>query len=510
MIAEEEEEEPLHIVNQNAPNDDTISTCLIGKLWTDRSFNTYGLMETMKKIWNPAKGVVCRELGKNMISFQFKSKKDMNRVLAMEPWHFNKHVLVLKSITTDTHPSAMEFNTVPFWIRIYDLPFSGRNESTVRQIGGRFGEVIEIDNDTITGIARSVRVKILLKIDKPLKRGTKVMIGSGATTWLPITYERLPSFCYMCGLLGHLYKECHQSHDNEEKEEIIDEEALPYGDWMRASPMKIMRDSIHKDGDSRDELRRALFTQKKESLKETDVIRRKDEKAITNETNQISDLLDSLQKVGVNEAKASVSSRNNEMGHENQELVNTKQEPVDKMMKPKEQVHTSKHHISHNVLHPTTKTLSPNTFNYPPIIQNEKLTPFSELVKLANPNYLNTSSPHIHETTHHNSPPVHPPTNTSPHPIPPLSKPNVSPVPGLNIHSPGDKNPPSTQTRLWKRRASAPNRKQGESIVVGIKRKEDENDRSSNPSDGRKKSKETSVEIIDTTAEAVVQPRRSS
>lgn len=262
IIEDEEEEEPLHIANQTTPNDTTVAMCLIEKLWTERSFNAYGLMDTMKKLWNPAKGVTCRELGQNMISFQFQSKKDMNRVLSMEPWHFNKQVLVLKPITAETQLWKMEFNTIHFWIRIYDLPFSSREEETMRQIGGRFGKVLEIDKDTITGVSRSVRIIVEIRIHKLLKRGTKIKIGNKPPTWLPITYERLPTFCYLCGKLGHLHKDCPNTQDDEEKEESVEDDCLPYGNWMRASPMKITRGLNERNGDAKDKLRRFLFEKK--------------------------------------------------------------------------------------------------------------------------------------------------------------------------------------------------------------------------------------------------------
>lgn len=41
-----------------------------------------------------------------------------------------------------------------------------------------------------------------------------------------MTYEKLPDFCYGCGLLGHTIKECEQYRG-------LNDEALPYGPWLR-------------------------------------------------------------------------------------------------------------------------------------------------------------------------------------------------------------------------------------------------------------------------------------
>lgn len=57
---EEQEEDPIHIEETQGDLDDTVKLCLLGKLYTDRPYNTYGLIETMKKLWCPTKGMVCR------------------------------------------------------------------------------------------------------------------------------------------------------------------------------------------------------------------------------------------------------------------------------------------------------------------------------------------------------------------------------------------------------------------------------------------------------------------
>lgn len=241
IVDEEDEEEPIHIPGEKEVNETTISLCLLGKLWTDRPYNKYGLFETMKKLWCPSKGMICRDMGANLISFQFNSKRDMDRVIAMEPWHFNKHVLVLSPILNDIQPSQMQFNKTPFWIRVYDVPIMGRKEAILKQIGARFGEVLEIDSSTIDGVAKSIRMRIILDLSKPIKRGTKLQIGTAAPCWIPATYERLPSFCYWCGLLGHTSKDCDKLHDMEDEQGQITEDEMPYGDFLKASPMKNLK-----------------------------------------------------------------------------------------------------------------------------------------------------------------------------------------------------------------------------------------------------------------------------
>ncbi|KAL8497265.1 hypothetical protein ACS0TY_020811 [Phlomoides rotata] len=53
-------------------DDDVVETsmmCLIGKVFTNKTFNAYGLLETMKKALNPSMGLTAKDIGKNLFSF---------------------------------------------------------------------------------------------------------------------------------------------------------------------------------------------------------------------------------------------------------------------------------------------------------------------------------------------------------------------------------------------------------------------------------------------------------
>ncbi|KAL8514793.1 hypothetical protein ACS0TY_013756 [Phlomoides rotata] len=62
-------------------------------------------------------------------------------------------------------------------------------------------------------------------------------LGSAKRVWIDLKYKHLPSFCYLCGLLGHMRRECDLADEGDEVEDLSDEK-LPFGEWMRASPMK--------------------------------------------------------------------------------------------------------------------------------------------------------------------------------------------------------------------------------------------------------------------------------
>ncbi|KAL8524893.1 hypothetical protein ACS0TY_014497 [Phlomoides rotata] len=216
------EDNTLHIDEEENGPLAPPSMCLIEKVLTNKPFNAYGLLETMKKAMNPLMGFTAREIGKNLFSFQFRTISDMRSVLSREPWTFDKNILMLQELDGGEQPSAIAF---------------ARSEKIVRIIASRCGDVVDIDSDSMKGLSRSVRVKVSVNVEKPMKQGLNLELHSSKSIWVNFKYERLPSFCYFCGMFGHMKREC----DLVEGEEIVTDlpdEKLPFGEWMRASPSK--------------------------------------------------------------------------------------------------------------------------------------------------------------------------------------------------------------------------------------------------------------------------------
>ncbi|KAL8525118.1 hypothetical protein ACS0TY_014654 [Phlomoides rotata] len=125
VIRLEEEENGKHC-------EESPTMCLIGKVLTNKTFNAFGMLETIRKAMNPSRGLTVKEIGKNLFLFQFKSVVDMQSIPSREPWHFDKNVILLKELLSGEQPSTIEFNTVTFWIRLYDLPISARTPNSIK------------------------------------------------------------------------------------------------------------------------------------------------------------------------------------------------------------------------------------------------------------------------------------------------------------------------------------------------------------------------------------------
>lgn len=221
---------------------------------------------------------------------------------------------------------------------------------------------------------------------------------------------------------------------------------------------------------------------------------------------QFSELVESLEKVGVSDKQ----SRNSLRDAENENKVSvTKEEPkISSVLPPPTKPYQPKPLSSQKILHPTTKTLTSSTYNpidthhiKPPFsttYTTPDLTPISELIKMLS---LPTNTTSGTPSTPVN--PIKPTTKETKSPLYPEAKPDTNtPQPESKLNK--------DKTKGWRRHDPAVTRKKDEKIQLGKKRKEEDSDHGEHLYDERKKPRDVTKMIIDATAEAVEQPRRSS
>ncbi|KAI5019754.1 hypothetical protein ZWY2020_044642 [Hordeum vulgare] len=72
-----------------------------------------------------------------------------------------------------------------------------------------------------------LRVQVRIDISKPLMRGVTLDMGEGVKGhWCRFEYEYLPDFCYRCGFLDHVDKDC--------KITLGRDETPQFGSWLKA------------------------------------------------------------------------------------------------------------------------------------------------------------------------------------------------------------------------------------------------------------------------------------
>ena len=96
-----------------------------------------------------------------------------------------------------------------FRIQIHGLPLGLMMEKIGIVLGEVMGDIVEVEtSDDKLAWGKWMRVRVIIDIKKPIKRG-KIIIGADGKKFLALfKYERLPDFCYICGKLDHQELDC--------------------------------------------------------------------------------------------------------------------------------------------------------------------------------------------------------------------------------------------------------------------------------------------------------------
>lgn len=100
-------------------------------------------------------------------------------------------------------------------MQVYDFPVGFNSEFILKSIGNYVGKYIQSDQKNFQSIWRQfLRIKVAINVLKPLKSQMRIKKTRGDWMWIKFKYERLPSFCFYCGIIGHSEKFCEALFDS--------------------------------------------------------------------------------------------------------------------------------------------------------------------------------------------------------------------------------------------------------------------------------------------------------
>ena len=207
---------------------------LAAKFLTRQALNLDAIAKTFSPLWRATNGFKVRKEDDHIVLFTFKDQPDMMRVLAGEPWNFDKYLVALQEFDGSKDVRDMKFDHATFWIQVHDLPLRFRNRVVAEQLCEALGTVNRGEEETAMVGDRFVRVRVTLNVSKPLCRGRVITLDDGKDLWIPFKYERLPNLCYRCGCLSHDERNCEVWSVCEGN---LGDESPQFGPWVKASPL---------------------------------------------------------------------------------------------------------------------------------------------------------------------------------------------------------------------------------------------------------------------------------
>ncbi|MBA0575590.1 hypothetical protein Golob_023934, partial [Gossypium lobatum] len=143
-----------------------------------------------------------------VIIVKFRCQEDRSRILNLSPWLFDRCLFLLLPFEKGQDMESYEFQLVPFWLRIYNIPIESIDRETALDVGNTIGELVAIDwKDRLRSWIEFMRLKVKIDVSKPLRRIVKFIDKDGIERIGLLKYERLSDFCHSCGIIGHTLKD---------------------------------------------------------------------------------------------------------------------------------------------------------------------------------------------------------------------------------------------------------------------------------------------------------------
>jgi hypothetical protein len=167
---------------------------LLAKFFTRRVINVEAVTRTFKPLWRSKRGFSARDMGDNLMLFEFEELPALERVHLTELWSYDKYLVSFQRLLGEDDISQVTFDCATFWVQIHNLPFQSLNKKTAEAIGeaigGALGKVVKtstFDEELEGGCI--MRVRISLNINNPLCQGHKICLANGRDGWISFQYK---------------------------------------------------------------------------------------------------------------------------------------------------------------------------------------------------------------------------------------------------------------------------------------------------------------------------------
>lgn len=228
-----EEEEHGGLCYENAEEDlSEIDTrwCLVGRFLTEAHIDFQAMQHKMASLWRPGRGLYVKQVEANKFIFQFYHEMDIRRVMEGSPWTFGRFHLVMERLKVGDNPRGVEINNIDLWVQLHGMSSGFMSQRVATDIGNYIGTYIEGDPNNFVGVWRDyLRIRVRLSLNIPIKRRMKLRKSENEWCWANFQYESIPTFCFICGMIGHGERFCDKAFDTP-----IENIEKPYGPWLRA------------------------------------------------------------------------------------------------------------------------------------------------------------------------------------------------------------------------------------------------------------------------------------
>ncbi|CAJ2627958.1 unnamed protein product [Trifolium pratense] len=206
----------------------------LGKIISEKTIRKNSIRNVLGNIWCNPKGFRVEQIDDKLFHFFMDEKIDTKRIIQGNPWVFRNSWLIVQPWKRDIDVRSLEFHHAPIWIQLWGLPPHCKTKQMGIKIGSASMGTAVLASELYKYPKNKliVKIKVNLEIYKPIKAGIHIRSVKDGVHWIDFRYEKLPHFCFTCGLIGHIETNC-KLRDTKTDAESTNQNVL--GPWLRSN-----------------------------------------------------------------------------------------------------------------------------------------------------------------------------------------------------------------------------------------------------------------------------------
>lgn len=195
------------------------------KVHRPKLFSHAALFNDMRFAWKPVKDVTFKIMGENLFLAQFHYLGDWNKVMEGGPWLFRGAAVAMEEYDGFGNVHDYKLDKIPVWSRIRGIPEGlMKKKELAEKVEEKVGErpiKVDIQEGRINPLTH-LRSRVYIRLARPFVRVVPISLTE-KKKYL-VQHEKLPTFCYVCGHIGHELTECGDGVHVEKK--------CQWGSWL--------------------------------------------------------------------------------------------------------------------------------------------------------------------------------------------------------------------------------------------------------------------------------------
>ncbi|XP_044361032.1 uncharacterized protein [Triticum aestivum] len=204
MLADEEYE--TIIIDMKAAKQAVKGKLIVARVLSSYRVDHNAVVNGLRGAWRLQGSAVPQQVTSTDDRFiiKFSKEGDRQRVLRAGPWHYRNDALLIKDFDGVGDPVDVRLDSFNIWVQIHGLHVILKTEDMGWKLGKKLGTVLAVSNRNNLIVEEHLRVRVQHLVEKPLRKNVDITPkGSNKPILFEVKYEKLPNFCFCCGLVGH-------------------------------------------------------------------------------------------------------------------------------------------------------------------------------------------------------------------------------------------------------------------------------------------------------------------